>query len=83
MKQLGVPDTPEGYKMLADHLTDAARNPLNTVGGYPKNIDNVTSYFVTKESLFAGPSGKFAQFDSTWEVLSDGTLRLTTVIPKL
>lgn len=58
MKQLGVPDTPEGYNMLTEHLTDATRNPLNTVGGFPKDIDNVTSYFVTKESLFAGPQWK-------------------------
>jgi len=45
------------------------------------NGENLT--FITKDSLFAGPSGKFAHFESTWEVMNDGTLRLTTMIPKL
>lgn len=37
--------------------------------------------FEVKESLFVGPSGKAANFQSTFQVLDDGTRKLSTVIP--
>jgi filamentous hemagglutinin len=37
--------------------------------------------FEVRESLFMGPSGKAAKFQSTFEVMGDGTRRLTTIIP--
>nr|WP_282564009.1 RHS repeat-associated core domain-containing protein [Providencia rettgeri] len=83
MKQLGVPDTPAGHKLLSEHLINAAKTPSNVSDTFTKTVDGKVLHFVIKESLFAGPSGKFAQFNSTWEVIGDGKLRLTTVIPRL
>ena len=83
MKQLGVPDNPTGHKILSDHLVQAANTPSNIANQFTKTVKGRTLTFITKDSLFAGPSGKFAHFESTWEVSVDGTLRLTTMIPKL
>ncbi|MED0063790.1 hypothetical protein [Escherichia marmotae] len=83
MKQLGVPANPSGYKILTGHLTDVAGNPSNIANRFSKVIDGKDVQFVTKDSLFSGPGGKFAQFESTWQVLDNGSLRLTTVIPTL
>ena len=83
MKQLGVTDNPAGHKLLSDHLIQAANTPSNIANQFTKTVKGENLTFVTKDSLFAGPSGKFAHFESTWEVMNDGTLRLTTMIPKL
>jgi len=77
MKRLGIPDTAYGYELLTEHLKKV-----------PDMHDNVTHVFSnkygtfeTRESLFAGPSGKFSVFETTWQIHEDGSRRLTTVIP--
>ena len=76
MKRLGVLDTSEGRAILGDHLTSAALDANNVVG----QRVNEWGTFVTKESLFAGPSGKFSLFHSVWQAGEDGGLRFTTLI---
>ncbi len=77
MKRLGVPDTAVGQKMLSDHLALSARAEGNLVRSY----SNQYGKFEVRDSLFMGPSGKAARFESTFQVLEDGTRRLSTVIP--
>ena len=78
MKRLGVTDDEAGYALLRQHFQAVVNDASYVVQRF------TTPYgtFEVRESLFAGPSGKFAKFASTWELLSDGTRRLTTVIPK-
>jgi len=77
MKRLGVPDTARGHGLLTEHLKEL-----------PDMIDNIIHEFSNRygafeirESLFAGPSGKFSKFESTWQIYEDGSRCLTTVIP--
>jgi RHS repeat-associated protein len=78
MKRLGVPDSPEGHAMLMDHLQQSALQGNNVVSTRTSEYGEQ----MVKESLFAGPSGKFALFRSAWIRDSvTGELRLTTLIP--
>jgi filamentous hemagglutinin len=77
MSRLGIPDTEQGYALLRNHLEGVGSSSDNVIRTYS---DQYGSYEI-RESLFAGPSGQFAKFESTWQVMADGTRRLTTVIP--
>lgn len=76
MKRLGVPDDPVGYALLEGNLQAAALDPTNVVD---TRINQWGSY-LAKDSLFAGPSGKFALFRSVWQVGDNGTLNLVTLM---
>ncbi|MCB9751774.1 MAG: RHS repeat-associated core domain-containing protein [Myxococcales bacterium] len=78
MRRLGVPDNTRGYKMLDDHFQGVVQGDANVTSRWT----NEHGAFETRESLFGGPSGKFAKFESTWKVLDNGDRSLTTVIPK-
>jgi len=77
MARLGVEDGPAGRALLQQHFDDVVRDPTNVV----KRFTNDHGTFEVRESLFAGPSGQFAKFESTWQVTDNGR-RLTTVIPR-
>ncbi|WP_375058617.1 hypothetical protein [Zobellella sp. DQSA1] len=77
MQRLGVPDTAAGRQMLTQHLELAAK----TEGNITRTFSNQYGRFEVRESLFIGPSGKVAKFESTFQVLEDGTRQLSTVIP--
>jgi hypothetical protein len=77
MKRLGVPDTAEGHSMLRSHLDDVIQSDSNIA----RSFQNKYGSYEVRESLFSGPSGKFSKLESTWEIMSDGSRRLTTVIP--
>ncbi|WP_211314281.1 hypothetical protein, partial [Salinicola socius] len=77
MKRLGVPDTVAGRKMLTEHLQAA----VNTEGNIARTFSNQYGNFEVRESLFMGSSGQAAKFESTFQILEDGTRRLSTVIP--
>lgn len=76
MKRLGVPDTAAGRQMLSEHLALSAK----AEGNVARTFSNQYGNFEVRESLFMGPSGKAAKFESTFQVLNDGTRRLSTVI---
>jgi filamentous hemagglutinin len=78
MKRLGIPDTPEGNTMLRSHLNNVVQNDANKI----RTFNNEWGSFEVRESLFVGPSGKFSKFESTWQVLPDGTRRFNTLIPR-
>lgn len=76
MRRIGVLDDADGRALLREHLEEA--------GGFNSNVsrtfNNEHGSYEVRESLFAGPGG-FLRLDSTWQVMADGTRRLTTVIP--
>jgi len=78
MEHLGILDTGENRDMIRDHLIDAARQPDNISGSFC----NQYGEFITKESMLPGPTGRFAKVESTWMVMPNHRLRLTTVIIK-
>jgi RHS repeat-associated protein len=78
MEYLSLTDTEQNRALIRDHLVDAARQPNNISGGFC----NQYGEFVIKESIIAGPTGRFAKVQSTWQVLPNKVLRLSTVIIK-
>jgi filamentous hemagglutinin len=77
MRRVGLWDDVASRTVIQNHLTEAAQNGSNVV----RRFTTEHGTFVVKESLLQGPSGKFVKFESTWEEVKDGILRLTTVIP--
>ncbi|EJO94104.1 filamentous hemagglutinin [Ectopseudomonas mendocina DLHK] len=77
MKRLGVPDNASGRQMLTEHLALSAKTEGNVVNTFTNQFGK----FEVRESLFMGPSGKAANFQSTFQVLEDGTRKLSTIIP--
>ncbi|QCI15392.1 hypothetical protein E6B08_03860 [Pseudomonas putida] len=77
MKRLGVTDSAAGRQLLTDHLTLSAKTQGNVI----KTFSNQYGTFEVRESLLMGPSGKAANLQSTFQVLEDGTRKLSTVIP--
>ena len=78
MKRLGVTDDIKGYSVLAEHFTTATKDPNNIIKSYTNQYGN----FEVRESFFIGPSGKATIFESTFEVMKDGSHKFITTIPK-
>lgn len=78
MKRLGIDDSVAGHDLLHDHLSQVG----SSAGNVTKTFTNEHGTLEVKESLMAGPSGKFANFETTWKVDANGCRTLTTVIPK-
>lgn len=78
MKRLGVIDNTANRQMLMDHFKISA----TTEGNVLKTYTNQWGNFEVRESFFMGPSGKAATFESTFQVLDDGTRKFSTVIPR-
>lgn len=79
MKWLGVSDNQEGYTLLDDHLKAVGQDPTNVI---EQSIDEWGRTIFRKQSLFAGPSGKFALFESRWWADEPGKLNFGTLIAK-
>ncbi|MGE8658549.1 MAG: hemagglutinin repeat-containing protein [Achromobacter sp.] len=77
MKRLGIPDTAAGRQMLSEHLAQSVKSE----GNVSRTFSNQYGNFEVRESFFIGPSGSATKFESTFQVLEDGTRRLSTVIP--
>ncbi|WP_231748491.1 adhesin [Burkholderia latens] len=77
MKRLGVPDTEAGRAMISEHLTEVA----NTSGNVSRTFTTQYGNFEVRDSVFIGPSGQAAKFESTFQILPNGGRRLSTVIP--
>jgi filamentous hemagglutinin len=71
-----VYDSVEGRALLQRHFDDVVSSDSNIKRTF---TDDYGKYQI-RDSLFAGPGG-FLYFESTWRI-TDGGLRLTTVIPK-
>ena len=77
MKRLGVFDDAQGRALLQSHFDEVVQSNSNIT----RTFNNQYGNFEVRESLFSGPSGQFAKFETTWEVLPNGGRRLTTAIP--
>ncbi len=64
------------YRFISKTCLDVADDTSNVT----RQLNNEYGNFVIKESLFAGPSGKFAKLQTTWQVMADGSLRFITLI---
>ena len=81
MNRLGIHNTAEGQAYLTKHLQGVVEDPSNVARTFSEvHSDGRTLIFEVRESLLAGPGG-ILNVESTWEVLSDGTRRLSTIIP--
>lgn len=78
MKQLGIRDNPAGRELLSNHLTSSAQTKGNIIDSFSTKYGN----FETRESFLMGPSGKGTVLHSTFQLLNDGSKKLTTTIPK-
>ncbi|MBN3575902.1 pre-toxin TG domain-containing protein [Vibrio neptunius] len=78
MENLGVGNNATGQKLLKDHFHSVVQGNKNVIDTFT----NKHGTFEVRESLFFGPSGKSVKFQSTFEVLQDGTRQFNTVIPK-
>ncbi|WP_244181116.1 hemagglutinin repeat-containing protein, partial [Xanthomonas melonis] len=78
MKRLGVHDNAAGRQMLNEHLSNAVKNEGNIVNRF----SNEYGKFEVRESLFIGPSGRAVNIQSTFQIMDNGTRRLSTVIPR-
>lgn len=78
MQRLGVPNNTYGRNLLTEHFSNVTQNNNNIVRTFSTQYGN----FEVRESLFAGPSGKFVKFETTYQVLPNGTRVFNTVIPK-
>ncbi|MDU8617761.1 RHS repeat-associated core domain-containing protein, partial [Pseudomonas syringae] len=77
MKRLGVPDTTSGRQMLTEHLASSTK----TQGNVMSTFSNQYGMFEVREPLFIGPSGRAANFKSTFQILDNETRKLITLIP--
>jgi filamentous hemagglutinin len=86
LSRLGFDDDPEFRQLVQTHLEKTVQDESNIV-------KRVTESFINKntgeedevdteirDSLLAGRTGKFAQLQSSWEVLPDGTRRFLSAI---
>jgi RHS repeat-associated protein len=76
LARIGFRDTPMSRALVDAHLKQVAKDPSNVVRGF----ENVHGQFVIRQSLLSGPRGHL-MLESTWQILENGTQRLSTVIP--
>ena len=81
LSKVGVYDNRYGRKLLADHFESIVQDPSNITQVVTKNIKGIDKAFEYRESLFCGPGGCI-KFEMSFEIMSDGSRRLVTVIPK-
>ena len=78
MKQLGLDaNNPQHINLLQKHFEESLKQ-----NNIIKTQSTKWGNFEARESLFAGPSGKFAVFETQWQVMPKDVRRLITVIPK-
>ena len=77
LSRLGIRNDDAGRALLREHLEGVADDASSVA----RTFSNRYGTFEVRESLLGGPSGKFAKLESTWQLSSGGSRRLTTVIP--
>jgi filamentous hemagglutinin len=81
LRRIGIHNSETGRKILTDHLTGVARDASSVARTWSKILkDGTVINLEARESLLAGPGG-FLKLESTWQIMTDGARRLTTVIP--
>ncbi|MFD9211097.1 putative T7SS-secreted protein [Streptomyces sioyaensis] len=73
LRSIGLHDTPASRSYVTQHLQDASRN------GFSETFTNEWGNFGKTNSVIHGPHG-IRGVESTWQIMNDGGLRLSTVI---
>ncbi|MGA9378731.1 MAG: hypothetical protein WBV73_08175 [Phormidium sp.] len=86
LNRLGFDDDSESRQIIQYHLVKVVQQESNTIKRFiDRFIDKNTSEegevdTEVRDSLLPGRTGKFAQVQSSWEVLPDGTRRFLSAI---
>ncbi|MEV7195094.1 DUF6531 domain-containing protein [Streptomyces sp. NPDC093510] len=75
--RIGINDTAEMRQYVTEHLTGASKQPFERT--FTKEWNGGSGEFGVTNSVVHGPRGALG-VESTWELRSDGTRRLSTVI---
>jgi len=78
LQRIGIYDDPEGREIVKAHLDQAVILPDNVSDRFSNSYGIDTE---NRESLLAGPSGKFIKVQSSWEVMPDGSRRFMIFQP--
>lgn len=81
LASVGIFDDNSGRNRIIGHLTDTVNRSDNISQTFVKKIDGVDRKFEIRESLLSGPMG-VRKVESTFEVMSDGQRRFSTMILK-
>ena len=76
LRRIGIHDNVSGRQILQSHFDDVVRDSSSIA----ETFSNQYGSFEVRESLLAGPGG-FLRLESTWQIMDDGTRRITTLIP--
>lgn len=86
LNRLGFDDDSESRQIIQEHLVNTVQQESNTIKRFSDRfIDKSTGEegeldTEVRDSLLPGRNGKFAQMQSVWEVLPDGTRRFISAI---
>ncbi|MFB8795151.1 MAG: hypothetical protein U7126_13235 [Microcoleus sp.] len=86
LNRLGFDDDSESRQFIQTHLEQAVQEESNIVERFINIYTNHTTGEEAtidtelRDSLLPGRTGKFAQVQSSWEVLPDGTRRFLSAI---
>ena len=78
MRRLGLPTNESGTAFLIEHFNKV----INTEGNVIKKYTNEFGDFEIRESFILGPSGKGAVLQTSFQIMSNGTRKFVTTIPK-
>ncbi|MEU1481624.1 putative T7SS-secreted protein [Streptomyces sp. NPDC005760] len=77
LRRIGISDNPAMRQHVTEHLVNASQQPFERT--FSKEWDGGSGDFGVTSSVIHGPRGAL-EVESTWQVMSDGTRRLSTVI---
>jgi hypothetical protein len=86
LDRLGFDDDSESRQFIQSHLKQTVQQENNVIKRFTETFinrntgENGEVDTEVRDSLLSGRTGKFAQIQSSWEVLPDGTRRFLSAI---
>ena len=81
LASVGIYDNQVGHELIQNSLSKAVADPSSVTDTFDKNINGVIQHFESRDSLLIGPTG-VKKIEVTFEVMPDGSRRVTTIIIK-
>ena len=81
LSSIGIYDDRNGREIINKSLNEALSIRNSVKDTYSKNIDGKYHRFEAREGIITGPGG-IRKFESHFEIMNDGSRRLTTIIFK-
>ena len=81
LSSIGIYDDRNGREIINKSLNEALSIRNSVKDTYSKNIDGKYQRFEAREGIITGPGG-IRKFESHFEIMNDGSRRLTTIIFK-